>query len=145
MLIDTSAIALSFFGAFLLRFDFNIPPEFLSLLISWLPVFIGIQLIFFNISGFYNVIWRFTSVWEMLNIIKSVTISSLTGIVFLGLIQGWAGYPRSVILIFYILNVLTICSSRIAVRLYFSHFHHSSAGRTIHKKTHNFNWCWKNR
>ena len=134
MLIDTSAIALSFFGAFLLRFDFNIPSEFLSLLISWLPVFIGIQLIFFNISGFYNVIWRFTSVWEMLNIIKSVTISSLTGIVFLGLIQGWAGYPRSVILIFYILNVLTICSSRIAVRLYFSHFHHSSAGRTIHKK-----------
>jgi len=134
MLIDTSAIALSFFGAFLLRFDFNIPSEFLSLLISWLPVFIGIQLIFFNISGFYNVIWRFTSVWEMLNIIKSVTISSLTGIVFLGLIQGWAGYPRSVILIFYILNVLTICSSRIAVRLYFSHFHHSSAGRNIHKK-----------
>jgi len=134
MLIDTSAIALSFFGAFLLRFDFNIPSEFLSLLISWLPVFIGIQLIFFNISGFYNVIWRFTSVWEMLNIIKSVTISSLTGIVFLGLIQGWVGYPRSVILIFYILNVLTICSSRIAVRLYFSHFHHSSAGRTIHKK-----------
>lgn len=134
MLIDTSAIALSFFGAFLLRFDFNIPPEFLSLLISWLPVFIGIQLIFFNISGFYNVIWRFTSVWEMLNIIKSVTISSLTGIVFLGLIQGWAGYPRSVILIFYILNVLTICSSRIAVRLYFSHFHHSSAGRNIHEK-----------
>ncbi|MBT5115661.1 MAG: hypothetical protein HOM27_06265, partial [Candidatus Marinimicrobia bacterium] len=58
MLIDTSAIALSFFGAFLLRFDFNIPSEFLSLLISWLPVFIGIQLIFFNISGFYNVIWR---------------------------------------------------------------------------------------
>jgi len=134
MLIDTSAIALSFFGAFLLRFDFNIPSEFLSLLISWLPVFIGIQLIFFNISGFYNVIWRFTSVWEMLNIIKSVTISSLTGIVFLGLIQGWAGYPRSVILIFYILNVLTICSSRIAVRLYFSHFHHSSAVRNIHKK-----------
>ena len=134
MLIDTSAIALSFFGAFLLRFDFNIPSEFLSLLISWLPVFIGIQLIFFNISGFYNVIWRFTSVWEMLNIIKSVTISSLTGLVFLGLIQGWAGYPRSVILIFYILNVLTICSSRIAVRLYFSHFHHSSAGRNIHKK-----------
>jgi len=100
----------------------------------WLPVFIGIQLISFNILGFYDVIWRFTSVWEMINIIKSVTLSNLLGFTILAFYQGITGYPRSVLMIFFILNIGTLCSSRLLVRLYFSHFRASSIGKNITKK-----------
>ncbi len=126
MLIDIIAISLSFIVAFLLRFDFFIPQEFVSLLYYWLPVFIAVQILFFNLSGFYDVIWRFTSLWEMLNIIKWVSISCFTCFFALGFYNGWVGFPRSVLLIFYLLNVLTICLSRVSVRIYYSHFHQSS-------------------
>ena len=134
MAIDITAIVFSFIFAYLLRFDFKIPSEFSYLIKSWLPLFIIIQLVFFNLSGFYDVIWRFTSVWEMLRIIKWVTISCLTGFFVLGLYHGWAGYPRSVLLIFYLLNIFTISMSRVSVRVYFSHFHHNSTRNSGPKK-----------
>ena len=123
MFIDSITISCSLVGAFFLRFDFIIPPEFGDILLYWIPMYVGIQLLFFSFSGFYNVIWRFTSLWELLNIIKWVSISCVTGIALIGLYQGMQGYPRSVLLIFYILNVLTVSASRISVRIYYSHFH----------------------
>ena len=123
MFIDSITISCSLVGAFFLRFDFIIPPEFGDILLYWIPMYVGIQLLFFSFSGLYNVIWRFTSLWELLNIIKWVSISCVTGIALIGLYQGMQGYPRSVLLIFYILNVLTVSASRISVRIYYSHFH----------------------
>ena len=120
--IDSIAITSSFFLSFLLRFDFKIPESFLSELIFLLPVYIIIHLFIFNLSGYYDVIWRFTSLWDMLNIVRAITYSSSISFFILSITKGASGYPRSVLIIFFVINILFIGLSRIFVRLYHSHY-----------------------
>jgi len=120
--LDGFTIVASFIWAFYLMFDFSFPEQYFPLLKSWLPLIVMVQLVIFNISGFYKDIWRFTSLWELLTILKYVTISSGISLFGIGLLSGFSIHPGSVLLIFYFFNVLFICFTRISVRVYFSHF-----------------------
>ena len=120
--LDGFTIVASFIWAFYLMFDFSFPEQYFPLLKSWLPLIVMVQLVIFNISGFYKVIWRFTSLWELLTIIKYVTISSAVSLFGIGLLSGFSIHPGSVLLSFYFFNVLFICFTRVSVRVYFSHF-----------------------
>ena len=120
--LDGFTIVASFIWAFYLMFDFSFPEQYFPLLKSWLPLIVMVQLAIFNISGFYKVIWRFTSLWELLTIIKYVTISSAISLFGIGLLTGFSIHPGSVLLSFYFFNVLFICFTRVSVRVYFSHF-----------------------
>ena len=122
ILLDGITIIASFIWAFYLMFDFSFPEQYFPLLKSWLPLIVIVQLFIFKISGFYQVIWRFTSLWELLTIIKYVTISSAVSLFGIGLLTGFSIHPGSVLLSFYFFNVLFICFTRISVRVYFSHF-----------------------
>jgi FlaA1/EpsC-like NDP-sugar epimerase len=122
ILVDSVTIVASFIWAFYLMFDFSFPEKYIPLLKSWLPLIVMVQLLIFNISGFYKVIWRFTSLWELLTIIKFVTISSAVSLFGIGLLSGFSIHPGSVLLSFYFFNVLFICFTRVSVRVYFSHF-----------------------
>ena len=120
--IDTLSIFLSFFIAFLLRFDFKIPTEFLPIFFYVLPFITFLQVFTFYVSGFYNVIWRFTSLWDMIGIAKAIIISNSITIMFLGFSTGFSGYPRSIFFIFFFFFFLITSLSRILVRLYHSHY-----------------------
>ena len=122
IILDGFTTVASFIWAFYLMFDFSFPEQYLPLLKSWLPIIVMVQMAIFNISGFYKVIWRFTSLWELLTIIKYVTISSAISLVGIGLLTGFSFHPGSVLLSFYFFNVLFICFTRVSVRVYFSHF-----------------------
>ena len=133
--LDGLTIVVSFIWAFFLRFDFSFPLQYHPLLMSWLPIIVIIQLATFTIFGFYQVIWRFTSLWELLAIIKYVTISSIISLFIIGLGSGFSVHPGSVLLIFYFFNVLGICFTRVSVRIYFSHFQNQPKfGKVIPKK-----------
>jgi len=126
ILLDAITIIFSFIWAFYLRFDFSFPQEYFPLLKSWLPLIVLIQLSIFNICGFYQVIWRFTSLWELLTILKYVTLSSAISLFGIGLLSEFVIHPGSVLLSFYFFNVLFICFTRVSVRIYFSHFKNRS-------------------
>ena len=120
--LDGFTIVVSFIWAFYLMFDFSFPEKYFPLLKSWLPLIVMVQLLIFNISRFYKVIWRFTSLWELLTILKYVTLSSAISLFGIGLLTGFSFHPGSVLLSFYFFNVLFICFTRVSVRVYFSHF-----------------------
>ncbi len=122
IIIDIVTIVLCFFSAFYLRFDFTIPQEWAHLFKSWLPISLAVQITIFNIFGFYQVLWRFTSLWELLDIIKLTSISFIITLISIGVMSKFAIHPASILLIFYFLNLLTTCMTRISVRLYHSHF-----------------------
>ncbi len=135
MFLDGFTIIFSFIWAFYLMFNFSFPNEYYPLLKSWLPLIVIVQLVIFNISGFYQVIWRYTSLWELITIIKYVTISFLLSILGIGLSSQFSFHPGSVLLSFYFFNVLSICLTRVSVRLYFSHFKNQPIfGKVITKK-----------
>ena len=92
MTIDLIVITLSFFSAFLLRFDFIIPSEYFSLFIVWLPVFIIVKLYSFLFFGSYRGIWRYTSLWDMLNIVKAAFTASVIILFGFGIVEGFAGF-----------------------------------------------------
>lgn len=121
--IDLLAVVISFFGAFLLRFDFSLPGEFNSFYLFWLPAFVVVKLTCLYFFGLYKVIWRFTSVWELLNIIKSVSLSSVVIIISLWFSSGFDGFPRSILLLDFMLTLLSIAATRVSVRIYFTHFY----------------------
>ena len=135
MILDAFTIAFSFIWAFVLMFDFHFPEQYFPLLKSWLPLIIIVQLTTFNLTGFYNTIWRYTSLWELITIIKYVTISFIVSLLGIGLLSEFSIHPGSVLLSFYFFNVLAICATRVSVRLYFSHFKNQPVfGKVISKK-----------
>ena len=126
MLMDAITIIISFVWAIYLVFDLSFPEQHTILFKSWLPLILSIQLLIFNFSGFYHVIWRFTSLWELITIIKSVTISFGVSLIGIGLLSDFAIQPKSVLISFYFFNILFICFTRVSVRIYFSHFKNQS-------------------
>ncbi len=126
MILDGLASLGSLYLAFLIRFDFSIPGSFFLLFLSWAPWFILIQVSVFHFSDLYARIWRYTSLFDLYAILKSVTIVTMILISSILAFQGLTGYPRSVLLVYFILNTIITIGIRLSVRVYFTHYHEDS-------------------
>ena len=124
--LDCIGSALSLYLAFLIRFEFEVPGHFGSVLIEWLPWFILSQIIVFYIRGLYARIWRYTSLIDLYAILGSSLASFSLSLIFVFFAYGMIGYPRSVLLLYFILNTITIIALRLSVRVYYSHYYKSS-------------------
>ena len=75
---DIVLVSIAFYLSIIFRFDFIIPSELRPLLV-WenYCVFLLIKVFCFRIFALYRGMWRYTSVWDMLNIIKGNLLASL--------------------------------------------------------------------
>ena len=62
--LDVALIAAALSFSFLLRFDFQIPPDELSLLLQGLAVVLIVKPVLFAASGMYRNIWRYASLQD---------------------------------------------------------------------------------
>ncbi len=67
-LADVAIFVLTSFFALALRFDFEIPSNYLNNLLNSLPLNILIMVAFFYLAGLYTSVWRYASVVELLNV-----------------------------------------------------------------------------
>jgi len=119
LFVDTLILIVSFSFAHLLRFDFRIAGQPLSIFLKALPIVLITKLICFNFFDLYRGMWRYTSINDLLNVIKASTLSSLI-IVFIILLQTrFADFSRSVFVIDWCLSILFIAGFRLSVRFYF--------------------------
>jgi len=119
---DVLLLTVAFIGAHLIRFEFNIPLYFLSLMKQMLPWVLLVKLGCFYFFGLYRGMWRYTSIVDLLNTIKATTVSSILIVSFILFKSRFIGYSRSVFLIDCCLTILFICGFRLSVRLFFEHF-----------------------
>ena len=119
---DLTIIAASVILSFLIRFDFKIPTEYHSIILIWFPLFSIIQIITFILSDMYARLWRFTSLFDLFAILKTVAVSSLISILGIFFLIGSTGYPRSTIILYFIFNTIGVLFSRISIRVYHSHY-----------------------
>ncbi len=99
-------VVLANYCAFWLRFDGVIPEREFRWFVEMLPWLIAIRALTFIPYQLYEGIWRYTSIWDLRNIILGVLTSTAGFYVLVHGFLGLTGYPRSVFLVD---SVLLIC------------------------------------
>ncbi len=119
---DMILIVVSFYMSLIFRFDFYLPVNLMPLInLKNIFILITLKIFWFRIFSLYRGMWRYTSVWDMLNIIKANLLSSfiLTSIAMYSV--GFDELSRSVFIIDFIICTGFICISRLGIRMFFSH------------------------
>ncbi len=110
---------LSLWASFLLRFDFTLGgPVHTPLFYTSLPVAIIIFLVFSGIFNLFQGIWRYVSVDDLKDIVKTSTLASLC---FMGVvvISGkFSGYPRSIYILNFSLFIIFNGGTRFIIRIF---------------------------
>jgi len=108
-------------GAYFLRFNLSIPPEYLSAAFSTLIWVVPLQSALFWYFGLYRGIWRFASLPDLRRILKAVGVAAVAVPTVLVLFRVDEVVPRSVLLLDPILLVLLMGGSRFAYRAWKDH------------------------
>jgi len=106
------------FLAFLLRFDGVMPPEPTLLFTRTLPWLLAIRLLSFLPFRLYEGLWRYTSIWDLRNIVLGVATGSVTFYVVALWLLAPHEYPAAVILMDSILLVSSLGGVRLLGRIY---------------------------
>lgn len=133
---DTLIICLSLYFSFLLRFEFNLPPQYKSLLFKTLPLFVLFKLLSFAGFKIYKLTWRYVGINDLWSILKAVIVAELFLMVFILLTPfdvfvshfsiisriELKGFPRSIFVLDSIFTLLLISGLRISKRFYIEVF-----------------------
>jgi FlaA1/EpsC-like NDP-sugar epimerase len=120
LLADIFLLTISLFLAYLVRFDFNLPQPHAVLLYQILPLVLVIKIGCFYFFDLYRGMWRYTSISDLLNVIKASSVSSLLIVcIILFTHYRFIGFPRSAFIMDWCFTILLISGYRLGIRLYF--------------------------
>ena len=115
--IDFHLILLSYYVAYLLRFEGEIPPAQQEVFLRSLPLVIGLHLFFLLVMGVYRGLWHYAGLEEVLQIAKAVGVAAVSSGLSVLFWYQFSGPSRSVFFIHAGLLTLTIGTSRVSFRL----------------------------
>lgn len=113
---DTAAATIAWYAAYLLRFNFEIPAFYFSQLIESIEVVVPLQTLIFWSFGLYRGIWRYASIPDLKKIIYAVGTGMVAIPTFMYMAHHPLGIPRSVLILYPILLLLTMSGSRFVYR-----------------------------
>jgi len=117
ILLDFILMVLAYYGAYLLRFEGDVPEEQTAIFIRTLPLMIAIQIFLFLAGGVYRGIWRYVGVDDLATIAKSVAASTtICGAIVLFVYQ-MQGPSRVVFILNGLLLLVIVAASRFSFRL----------------------------
>ena len=128
LLIPTSASL-----AFQLRFDGTVPPEFSVTLLKTLPMLLVIRGLAFVAFGIDGGLWRYAGIWDLCRIVLAVSTSTVILYVFVYGPLTPAVYPRSVVIIDWLLLICLLGGLRLVWRIlpYVTHAARVRGGRRV--------------
>ncbi len=121
ILYDVLVAVLAWLGAYWLRFNLAVPPEFQAAALSTLAWVVPLQAAVFWRFGLYRGIWRFASLPDLKRIVLAVGIAALLIPLVLILFRVSAVVPRSVLILDPLLLVIVMGGSRLAYRAWKEH------------------------
>ena len=74
---DLLLLTVALYTAHLIRFDFNVPSQYLGNFYRMFPYVLITKIICFFYFDLYRGMWRYTSIADLINIIKAVSVSTL--------------------------------------------------------------------
>src|ERR1039458_4967362 len=108
--------ALSGVAAFLLRFDFGLPSDYLRHLAYALPIWVVVKIVVFRVAGLDRGWWRYVSVTDLLRIVAGNFAGSAISCIAILFIAP-AGFPRSIYLLDLMICFLGTSGVRMIVRM----------------------------
>jgi len=138
VLADAAVLGLSLYLAFLVRFDGQIAPRYLSILLSVLPLAVGVKVVVLASLGMYRFSWAYVGMEELVKTVLACTGGSLAFAGMLLALRHWpaaVGVPRSIIAVDFAFSVLGIAGIRFFKRALSHAFHHARGGTQVGKPT----------
>ncbi|MGE0644378.1 MAG: polysaccharide biosynthesis protein [Nitrospira sp.] len=114
---DLALIILANYLAFALRYDGNIPEKDLLTFEQTVLILVGIRGVAFALFGLNEGLWRYTSVWDLQNILKGVLVSTVVFYGWVHWVMEFSSYPRSIFAIDAILLIGFLAGVRLASRV----------------------------
>jgi FlaA1/EpsC-like NDP-sugar epimerase/lipopolysaccharide/colanic/teichoic acid biosynthesis glycosyltransferase len=118
VVLDLVLIILANYFAFALRYDGSIPRGELHTFEQTVLVLVGIRGVAFALFGLNEGLWRYTSLWDLQNILKAVLVSTVIFYGWVHLVMGISSYPRSIFAIDAILLIGFLAGVRLSSRVF---------------------------
>lgn len=116
---DILSIPIAWIIAYWVRYNLEVLPEEILANASFpLLVILPLQIVSFYYYKTYRAEWHFSSFIELLNIIKSVTASTVSAILILYMAIMLKDIPRSIFLLYWVGLIALLCSGRAFIRWY---------------------------
>ncbi|MFN7923987.1 MAG: nucleoside-diphosphate sugar epimerase/dehydratase [Bryobacteraceae bacterium] len=126
-------VTMSLFLAYLLRFEFSIPPSDLALFKKALVIAVIAKFTVFFALGRHRTSWRYTGFYDLQHLLLSQVLGSAAFAAANYIVVGSA-FPRSVYFIDFLLCFLTKAGTRILIRTYLWELARDTA-RTVTERT----------
>jgi FlaA1/EpsC-like NDP-sugar epimerase len=118
MAIDILLLNLALWGAFALRFEMDIPAVFTSNYLAISLFVTAVRISSFLYLGVYKGVWRYVGLTDLVAILKAITLGSIIILAATWTVVPGLGYPRSVVIIEWLGDVMLIGGIRMAFRLW---------------------------
>lgn len=122
VLLQAAIVVASLWGAFAVRFDFNISSVQLSRFYSLLPALLVIKLGVFWWQGLFRGWWRYVSMADLVVIVRANVIASLLFLLYAFLAYRGANIPRSVLVLDWMFCFLFMGGVRFVTRALREHY-----------------------
>jgi UDP-GlcNAc:undecaprenyl-phosphate GlcNAc-1-phosphate transferase len=115
-------IALSYYLALLLRFEVAFDPKIKEYYLATIPSVLIVKMGIFYLNGLYKGAWRYTSVSEIIKMLKAVMLGCFVSALFLWAIPGFGVISLSVLIIDFNLLFFFVTGARSSFRV-LEHLH----------------------
>ena len=120
-LFDLFAVAIAWCGGLLLRFNFDLPSEYVRLAFLGLGGLLVVHAVACRWAGLYRGMWVFASLPDLKRVLKAVAVSGVALVVWVALDRGATAIPRSMIVLYPVLLLLVMGGGRAAWRMWKEH------------------------
>jgi UDP-N-acetylmuramyl pentapeptide phosphotransferase/UDP-N-acetylglucosamine-1-phosphate transferase len=119
--LDMGIISLSYYLAFLLRFEGDFSPV-KNYYLSTLPLMLAAKIIIFHLAGLYLGEWRYTSVDDLVKVLKAVVLGCIASALLLWMIPGLGIVSHAALIIDFNLLLFFVVGARSSFRI-LEHLH----------------------
>lgn len=115
---DVALIAVAYVGAYFIRMNFRFTEVEGAAMLRALPIVLVVRSACFFKYGLYRSVWKYTSVPDIVRVIKAVTAGSIIMLTAVFILYRFIAFPRSLFVIEYFLLITLILGARFSRRLF---------------------------
>jgi UDP-GlcNAc:undecaprenyl-phosphate/decaprenyl-phosphate GlcNAc-1-phosphate transferase len=117
IMLDVVLVGLAYYGAYLIRWEDNLPQAQLGILLRSVPFVITVEMLMLLVLGVYSGLWRYAGIRELARIVAATTTGVGVSAFLVFASYGFKGPSRAVFILDWLLLTLLISGSRLSFRV----------------------------